>query len=109
MMLGSILARLDDEATLQEALAGLDDVVLLARLRSAADVAGEPLGSFASAMVGHFVQQADDDQWLALLTAANRADNPAAGALRRILLAALPVEGDRAEAVPHRHVPQQEA
>ena len=95
MTLGSILARLDDEATLQEALAGLDDVVLLARLRAAADAADEPLRSFASAMVGRFVQHANDDQWLALLTAANRADNPAAGALRRILLVALPGDAPR--------------
>jgi hypothetical protein len=95
MTLGSILARLDDEATLQDALAGLEDVVLLARLRSAADAAEEPLGSFASAMVCRFVQHADDNQWLALLTAANRADNPAAGALRRILLVALPGDASR--------------
>jgi hypothetical protein len=90
MTLGSILTRLDDEQFVEETLTGLDDLVLLARLRSAAEAAGEPLGSFASGQVGRFVRHADADQWLALMTAANAADDPAAGALRCILLAALP-------------------
>ena len=90
MTLGSILAQLNDGAILQEALADLDDVVLLARLGTAAEAAHEPVGSFASALVGHFVQHANDEQWLALLSAANRADNPAGAALRRILLMGLP-------------------
>jgi hypothetical protein len=100
MTLGSILARLDDGQFVEETLTGLDDLVLLARLRSAAEDAGEPLGSFSSGQVGRFVQYADADQWLALMTAANRADNPAAGALRCILLAALPDVEERPEAIP---------
>ncbi len=89
MTLGSIIARLDDETFVEQALAGLDDLVLIARLRSAAEAAQEPLGSFASLMVGRFVQHAPDDKWLALMTAASRADDPAAGALRCILWDAL--------------------
>jgi hypothetical protein len=101
--LGSIIARLDDETFVEQALARLDDLVLIARLRSAAEAAQEPLSSFASLMVGRFVQHAQDDKWLALMTAASRADDPAAGALRCILLAALSDEGVRPEAVLHRH------
>jgi hypothetical protein len=92
MTLGTILARLDDDAVVQEALASIEDIVLLARLRSAADAAHEPLGSFAAAMVGQFVQHGNDEQWLALMTAANRAQDPAASVLRRILLETLPGE-----------------
>ena len=55
MLLGSIIAGLSDEANIEETLASLDDLVLLARLRKAAAAAGEPLGSFASAAVGNFV------------------------------------------------------
>jgi hypothetical protein len=101
--LGSIIARLADETCVEEALAGLVDLALLARLRSAADAAQEPLGSFACAIVGRFVQHASDDKWLALMTAASRADDPAAAALHRILMDALQI--GRA-AVSHRHNPQ---
>jgi hypothetical protein len=103
MTLGSIIARLDDETFVEQALAGLDDLVLIARLRSAAEAAQEPLSSFASLMVARFVQHAQEDKWLALMTAASRADDPAAGALRCILLAALADEGVRPEAILHRH------
>jgi hypothetical protein len=36
MSLGSIIAQLGDETFVEEALAGLDDIVLLTRLRAAA-------------------------------------------------------------------------
>ena len=68
MTLGSIIARLGDETFVEETLAGLDDIVLLARLRAAADAAQEPLADFAAALVGHFVQRADDAAWLSLVT-----------------------------------------
>ena len=58
-------------------------------------------------MVGRFVQHAQDHKWLALMTAASRADDPAAGALRRILLEALPDE-EHSEVVLHRHNPQRD-
>jgi len=90
MTLGSIIARLADEAFVEEALAGLGDVVLLARLRCAADAAKEPLGYFASALVGDYVQRADDEMWFASVTAASRAPNPAAACLQRMLLQAVP-------------------
>jgi hypothetical protein len=105
MTLGSIIARLNDETFVEQALAGLDDLALIARLRSAAEAAQEPLGSFASLMVGRFVQHAQDDKWLALMTAASRADDPAAGALRQILSEAL-LDEEQSERALHRHNPQ---
>lgn len=92
MTLGDIISRLHDDAFAQEALASLDDLALLARLRHAADAAGVSLGTMASAIVGHFVQHADSDAWLSLMTLASREADPAAASLHRMLLEALPEE-----------------
>lgn len=105
MTLGSIIARLGDETFVEETLAGLDDIVLLARLRAAADAAQEPLADFAAALVGHFVQRADDAAWLSLVTVAARAPDPAAASLQRMLSAALPVEASAGQHHTHTHQP----
>ncbi len=103
-MLGNIIARLHDDAFVEEFVAGLDDLVLLARLRQAAGAAGMSLGDAASEAVGHFVQHAGDEQWLALVTAASRAQDPAAACLHRMLSEALPGDArHRASAHPHEH------
>jgi hypothetical protein len=95
MTLGNLIGRLHDDAFVEETLAGLDDLVLLARLRQAADAAQVSLGTLASAVVGHFVQHADAEKWLALMTAASRAQDPAAASLHCMLRdAALPAEND---------------
>jgi hypothetical protein len=97
MTLGDIIARLHDDTLVEETLAGLDDLLLLARLRQAADAAQISLGTLASAVVGHFVQHADGEKWLALMTAASRAHDPATTILHRMLLDALPDEGQHQE------------
>jgi hypothetical protein len=89
-MLGNIIARLHDDAFVQEIVAGLGDLVLLARQRQAAEAAEMSVGDAAADAVGRFVQQAGDEQWLALVTAASRATDPAAACLHRMLLEALP-------------------
>ena len=104
MTLGNIIARLHDDAFVEETVAGLDDLVLLARLRQVADAEQVSLGTLASAVVGHFVQHADGEKWLALMTAASRAHDPAAASLHRMLLDALPDEGQHQPALhPHEH------
>lgn len=101
MTLGSIIADLADEACVAEALAGLDDLVLLARLRQAADDAGEPLGSFAAGAVGQFMAHAGDAAWLSLISVASQAEDPAAACLRRIL--AYAVHAPEGRSAPHHH------
>jgi hypothetical protein len=98
MTLGSIISRLEDKAFVEEALANLDDIVLLTQLRTAADAAQEPLGEFAAGLVGRFVQLAGDEAWLSLMAAASRADDPALASLRSMLSAAL-----RLDPGGHRH------
>src|SRR5262245_43176137 len=85
MLLGTMIANLSDEASIVETLASLDDLVLLARIRAAAAAAGEPIGSFASAVVGTFVARAGDATWLSLMAVAGRAEDPGTACLRYIL------------------------
>ena len=93
MLLGSIIANLSDEDNVLETLASLDDLVLLARMREAAAASGEPLGSFASAVVGSFVARADDSAWLSLMAVTSKADDPGRACLRYILATAIPPSG----------------
>jgi len=90
MLLGAMMANLADEASIVETLASLDDLVLLARMRTAAAAAGEPIGSFASAVVGTFVAEADDATWLSLMAVAGKAEDPGTACLRYILSTELP-------------------
>jgi hypothetical protein len=90
MLLGSIIASLSNEDSIVETLASLDDFTLLARIRAAADAAGEPLGSFASATVGSFIVSADDAAWLSLLAVTMRSEDPGKECLRYILGTELP-------------------
>ncbi len=85
MLLGSIIANLSDETSILEKLASLDDLVLMARMREAADEAGEPLGCFTSTAVGAFVARADDAAWLSLMAVTSKADDPGKACLRYIL------------------------
>jgi hypothetical protein len=82
MLLGDAIMRFRDETSVEETLATLDDWVLMTRMRGAADAAGLSLGSYASAVVGRFIELADDNAWLALMTAVNRAANPGVACLK---------------------------
>ena len=90
MLLGTMMANLSDEASIVETLASLDDLVLLARMQASAAAAGEPIGSFASAVVGTFVARADDATWLSLMAVAGKAEDPGTACLRYILGTELP-------------------
>ena len=102
MTLGTIISQLGDDTLVEEALARLNDIVLLTRLRAAADAAQQPLADFAAALVGQFLQQADDAAWLSLVAIAARAPDPACAGLHRMLSATLPVA---ASAGQHRRQP----
>ena len=90
MLLGSIISGISDEESILETLVALDDLALLARMRAAADAAGESLGSFASAVVGNFVSRADDAAWLPLMAVTSKSSDPGRACLRYILGTELP-------------------
>jgi hypothetical protein len=92
MTLGAIIGRLQDKAFVEQALADLDDIVLLTSLQTAAAAAHEPLCDVATGLVGRFVQFASDEAWLALITSAMRASDPAAASLRCMLSTGLTLD-----------------
>lgn len=85
MLLGTVITQLRDEGVALDTLLSLDDLALLARVRHAADAEGLALGEFISDAIGRFIQAADDEAWLALMSAAARAEDPGTASLRCML------------------------
>lgn len=77
MQLGDIVARLNDEATAAEALLGCGDLALLVDVADAAGRFGETPGDYAAGSIRRFANSAADEDWLALMTALERTDDPA--------------------------------
>lgn len=85
MHLGRLIAGLSDEAVALETLVGLADLPLMVAVQTVGASFGESPAIYAAGAVGRFAALADDADWLALMTAVERADDPAAAGLRRIL------------------------
>jgi hypothetical protein len=85
MLLGTVITHLQDEAVALDTLLAIGDLALLARVRDAAEVEGLALGEFISDAVGQFIQGADDEAWLALMTSASRAEDPGSAGLKCML------------------------
>ncbi len=86
MMLGEVIERLDDEAFATESMIALNDLTLLAEIDRAARDAEETPAIYAAGAARRFASQASDDDWLALMSAVARADDPGVACLRRMLL-----------------------
>lgn len=82
MLLGDVLSRFDDETVAAETIWRLDDLALAARLRERADAEGQSLGAFAAGAVRRFAAEASDEQWVTLMGALARAEDPGAVCLR---------------------------
>jgi hypothetical protein len=93
MLLGDVIARLDDEAFINETLLVLDDLALTARIAASAAENSVSMGDFAAQAVGQFVNGASDEEWLTLIGMMSRADNPGRAFLRRVLSNASLVSG----------------
>lgn len=77
MQLGDIVARLNDDAAAAEALLGCGDLALLVEVSDVAGRFGETPGDYAAGSVRRFANAAGDEDWLALMTALERTDDPA--------------------------------
>lgn len=86
MLLGQVLDRLGDESVAAETLLGLGDLVLMVDVETTGAKYGESPPLYASNAVGRFATFASDEDWLALMTALERAFDPAAACLRQMLL-----------------------
>lgn len=89
MMLGTMIAQLEDETVAQEALLATGDIALIARVQRAADAAGSPVGGLLQELIGRFNAHAASDDWIAVMNAAGRAEMPGAACLRIMLGVAL--------------------
>lgn len=89
MLLGDIIARLDDEAIAMEALVGLGDLTLLARVKEAAVRDGLSPGGFATRAVHVFSTQASDEDWVSLIGVMGQTPDPGQICLKKMVEFAL--------------------
>ena len=82
MLLGDVLACFDDEAVAAETISRVGDLVVTARLCERAEAEGQSLGAFAAGAVRRFAAEASDEQWVTLMGALARAEDPGAVCLR---------------------------
>lgn len=97
MLLSDVIARFSDPDATGEALLALNDLVLVANVRAAADAEGLTAGELALRAIGRFADVASDDTWLSLVGAMGRAEDPGRVFLRRALADAMaaPAAADR--------------
>ena len=85
MILGDILRKFDDPSVVTAALMELGDLGLLTQIQQKAAVYGETPGEYATASVRLFSNEANDDEWAAVMAAMGHSEDPGAACLRRML------------------------
>ncbi len=85
MLLGTLLKRLGDEADAAEALDALNDIVLLAEVQAMGELHDETPAEYVCGATRRFAADASSEDWLALMTAIERSDDPARTTLDRML------------------------
>ena len=85
MLLGQVLERLGDETLAAETMVGLADLPLMVEVETAGRQFGESLGEYAAGASRRFAAFASDEDWLALMTALERAGDAGAACLRHML------------------------
>lgn len=85
MLLGQVLERLGDEMFAAETLVALEDLRLMADVQAAGRQFGESIGEYASGASRRFAQSASDEDWLALMTDLERADDAGTACLKHML------------------------
>ncbi len=85
MLLGAIMNELRDESLAAASLVQLGDLVLAAEVDAARAPHGESIGEYVSGAARRFERAASDEDWLALMTALERTDNPAATCLTNMV------------------------
>ena len=85
MLLGQVFERLGDEVFATETLVALKDLRLMVEVETAGRQFGESLGEYASGASRRFAAFASDADWLALMTALERADDAGTACLKHML------------------------
>jgi len=85
MQLGALIRRLEDENDASQAMNALGDVVLFARVTEIGEHHGETPGAYLAGAARRFTNGGSDEDWLALMTAIERADDPARAVIGKVL------------------------
>ncbi len=85
MHLGALIAQLEQSRDATQLIEALGDVVLFAKIAEVAERYGERPGEYLAASVGQFASGAGDEDWLGLVAAMERTDDPGRAAVRWIL------------------------
>lgn len=99
MHLGSILARLENEADAAAAFAALDDLPLFCEVVAMSESFGESPGQYVAASAARFANAASDEEWLQLIAAIEKSAEPGRTVLTRIVGWALRDDRRQAPAV----------
>ncbi len=83
MMLGDVLARLNDQGEAAELILGVGDLRLLAAMRKHAETEGLDLAAYARAAVQRYAAEASDEEWITLIGLIGRAGDPGTACLKR--------------------------
>ena len=83
MMLGDVLARLDDDGAAAELFFGIGDLALMTAIQQQADAEGMDLATYARATMQRYTAEASDEEWVTLMGVIGRADDPASACIRR--------------------------
>lgn len=83
-MLGDLIANLDNPDVAAAVLATMDPIVVT-RIERRAAAATMTVADFAAGAVREFVDRADDERWLQLLTVMRKAEDPGLAAIQAIL------------------------
>ncbi|MBV9835381.1 MAG: hypothetical protein JO055_13290 [Alphaproteobacteria bacterium] len=86
MMLGQMIERLGDEAFAAEAMIALGDLALMVEIDAAARSFEVTPAAYAIFAAQGFASHASDDDWLALMTAMERAEDPGTACLKHMLV-----------------------
>lgn len=85
MLLSTLMQSLRDETQAEAILLTLDDLVLKAGVEEMRAQHHESAGEYAAGAVHRFSQTASDEDWLSLIPAIQRSDDPARAALSFML------------------------
>ena len=83
MLLGDLLASFEDDAVAAETALRLGDLSMLHRMRQHAEANGISVGAYAPSAVRRFADGATDEEWVSLLGAMGRTDDPGSVCLQR--------------------------
>lgn len=89
MLLGDLIAQLDDETFAIETLVSLNDLPLMARVEEASTRDGLTPGEFVSQAVQVFSTHASDDDWVSLIGVMGKTDDPGQVCLKKMVEFAL--------------------